>query len=155
MSLHRPNRLPAFTALLGATLLMVLFAGSRAVAQADAGAYKLGPGDIEGLSVVEFGQLITQGLKDPDLVNPDATVSIGEYRPFCVHGEVERPGVFPYQPGLTIQKAVALAGGFTERAARSKIEVTRASDPTATAQPIELSGPVFPGDVITVQQSFF
>ncbi len=188
MSLHRPTRLPAFAALLGVTLLLGLFAASWAVAQVDAGAYKLGPGDqiiitvfgeddlsmnfrlndtgslnypflgqlkIEGLSVAELEQLITSGLKGPYLINPEVTVSIGEYRPFFVHGEVERPGGFPYQPGLTLEKAVALAGGFTERASRSKIEVIRSGDPTTTAQPIKLSGPVFPGDVITVRQSFF
>jgi len=110
---------------------------------------------VEGLTLAELEQLITQGLKGPYLVSPEVTVSIGEYRPFFMQGEVNRPGGFPYQPGLTIQRAIALAGGFTERASRSKIEVTRADDPTATAQPIELSGPVFPGDVITVQQSFF
>ncbi len=115
----------------------------------------LGELTVEGLTLAELERLITQGLKGPYLVNPEVTVSIGEYRPFFMQGEVNRPGGFPYQPGLTIQRAIALAGGFTERAARSKIEVTRAGDPTATAQPIELSGPVFPGDVITVQQSFF
>ena len=54
-----------------------------------------------------------------------------------------------------VASILLLGGGFTERASRSKIEVTRASDPTATAQPVELSRPVFPGDVITVPQSFF
>ena len=115
----------------------------------------LGELGIAGLTVVELEQLITNGLKGPYLVNPDVTVSIGEYRAFFVHGEVQDPGGFPYQPGLTVQRAIALAGGFTERASRSKIEVTRAGDPSAAAQPIELSGRVFPGDVITVQQSFF
>ena len=186
--MHLPTRLPALAALLGVTLLLGLFAGSRAEAQADAGAYKLGPGDqiiitvfgeddlnmnfrlndtgtlnypflgelkIEGLGVAELEQLITSGLKGPYLIEPEVTVSIGQYRPFFVHGEVKRPGGFPYQPGLTLEKAVALAGGFTDRASRRKIEVIRAGDSTATAQRIKLSGPVFPGDVITVRQSFF
>ena len=115
----------------------------------------LGELGISGLTVVELEQLITLGLKGPYLVNPDVTVSIGEYRPFFVHGEVRDPGGFPYQPGLTVQRAIALAGGLTERASRSKIEVTRGGDPDAGAASIELSGPVFPGDVITVPQSFF
>ena len=188
MSLHRPTRLPAFAALLGVALLLGPFGSSRAVAQADGGAYKLGPGDqiiitvfgeddlsmnfrlndsgtlnypflgeldVEGRSVAELEQLITSGLKGPYLIDPKVTVSMHEYRPFFVHGEVKRPGAFPYQPGLTLAKAVALAGGFTERASRSKIDVIRAGDLTATAQRIKLSARVFPGDVITVQQSFF
>ena len=188
MGLHRPTRLPAFAAHFGVTLLLGLFAGSSALAQAEGGAYTLGPGDqiiitvfgeddlsmnfrlndtgtlnypflgelkIEGLGVAELEQLITSGLKGPYLINPEVTVSIGEYRPFFVHGEVEKPGGIPYQPGLTLEKAVALAGGFTERAARGKIEVIRAGEPTASTQRTKLSAPVFPGDVITVRQSFF
>lgn len=115
----------------------------------------LGELTVEGLTLAELEQLITQGLKGPYLVNPEVTVSIGEYRPFFMQGEVNHPGGFPYQPGLTLEKAVALAGGFTERAARGKIEVIRAGDPTASARRIKLSEPVFPGDVITVRQSFF
>ena len=186
--MHYATRLPFFAAFLVVTLLLALFASSSALAQADTGAYRLGPGDqiiitvfdeddlsmnfrlndtgslnypflgelkVQGLAVAELEQSVTQGLKGDYLVNPDVTVSIAEYRPFFVHGEVKKPGGIPYQPGLTLEKAVALAGGFTERASRSKTEVIRASDPTATAQRLELSGPVFAGDVITVQQSFF
>ena len=53
------------------------------------------------------------------------------------------------------EPAIALGGGFTERASRTKIEVVRASDPKHKAVRVELSDPVFPGDVITVKQSFF
>lgn len=115
----------------------------------------LGELKLEGLSVGEVEQLITEGLKGPYLVNPDVTVSIGEYRAFFVNGEVRRPGAFPYQPGLTLEKAIALAGGFTERASRNKVEVIRGSEPGAAARRIKLAEPVFAGDVITVQQSFF
>ncbi|MDH3415329.1 MAG: polysaccharide export protein [Gammaproteobacteria bacterium] len=186
--MHHPARLPVFAALLGVTLLVGLLAGSRALAQSDAGTYKLGPGDqiiitvfgeddlsmtfrlsdtgmlnypllgelkIEGLSVAELEQLITQGLKGPYLVNPDVTVSIGEYRSFFVNGEVRKPGGYPYQPGLTLEKALALAGGFTERASRGKVDVVRGSEPGTKGQRIKLSEPVFAGDVITVPQSFF
>jgi len=115
----------------------------------------LGELDVKGLSVVELEQLITTGLKGPYLVNPDVSVSIGEYRALFVNGEVKKPGGFPYQPGLTLEKAIALAGGFTERASRNKVEVARGSEATARVQRIKLSEPVFPGDVITVPQSFF
>ena len=101
----------------------------------------------------ELEQLITKGLKGPYLVNPEVTVSIREYRPFFLHGEVQQPGGIAYQPGLTLQKAIALAGGFTERAARKKIMVIRAGD--GVERPIRLNDPVKAGDVITVYQSFF
>ena len=115
----------------------------------------LGEINVEGLSVAELEQLITRGLKGPYLVNPEVTVSIGEYRPFFLNGEVTKPGGIPYQPRLTVERAVSLGGGFTERASRNKIEVIRADDPTETAVPVKLSDPVFPGDIITVKQGLF
>ncbi len=110
---------------------------------------------VEGLTVVELEQLLDRGLTGPYLVDPEVTVSIGEYRPFFLHGEVKKPGGFPYQPGLTLQQAIALAGGFTERASRQKFDVVRATDPTHTPERIKLSDRIHPGDVITVRQSFF
>ena len=115
----------------------------------------LGPLKVAGLSVTELEQLISRGLEGPYLVNPDVTVSIKEYRSFYLHGEVKQPGGIPYQPGLTLQKAVALAGGFTERASKNKSSVIRASDADQIASTIKLNDPVYPGDVITVHQSFF
>jgi polysaccharide export outer membrane protein len=115
----------------------------------------LGELAIEGLTVTELEQLITRGLKGPYLVDPEVAVSIAEYRPFFVHGEVEKPGAYPYQPGMTLEKAIVLAGGFTERASRSKFEVVRSSDPGSKARPIELSDFVFPDDIVTVRRSFF
>jgi len=115
----------------------------------------LGELQVEGLSVTELEHLITRGLKGPYLVNPDVTVSIKEYRPFFLHGEVKRPGGIPYQAGLTLEKAIALGGGFTERASKKKIMVIRASDTGQIARPIKLNDPVHAGDVITVPQSFF
>lgn len=115
----------------------------------------LGELEIAGLSVVQLEQLITDGLKGPYLVDPDVSVSVKEYRPFYMYGEIEEPGGFPYQPGLTLEKAIALGGGFTERAAKGKITVIRAADAGRVSRPIQLSDPVFAGDVITVHQSFF
>lgn len=110
---------------------------------------------VNGVTVAELEQLITLGLKDSYLLNPAVNVSIAEYRPFFVNGEVQRPGGIPFQPKLTIERAIALGGGFTERAARSKIEVIRANDPTQQPIRVKLTDPVYPGDIITVKQSFF
>lgn len=115
----------------------------------------LGELKVAGLSVLELEQLITSGLRGDYLINPDVTVSIEEYRSIFINGEVRRPGGFPYQPSLTIQKAIALAGGFTERAARSRFTLVRASDPTQTLRDIRGNERVLPGDIITVERSFF
>ncbi|TXS89904.1 polysaccharide export protein [Parahaliea maris] len=109
---------------------------------------------VEGLTVKELEDRITTGLRGDYLVSPDVTVSIEEYRPIFINGEVKQPGGFPYQPGLTVQKAVALAGGFTERAQRKGFALQRAADPEDELT-VGLGDTVMPGDIITVKRSFF
>lgn len=110
---------------------------------------------VQDLTVSALEQRIARGLKGSYLHDPAVTVSIAEYRPFFLYGEVKTPGGIPYQPKLTVEQAIALGGGFTERASRSKIEVIRAGDAERKAVRVELSDPVLPGDIITVKQSFF
>jgi polysaccharide biosynthesis/export protein VpsN len=110
---------------------------------------------VQGLTVTELEQLITRGLKGSYLRDPTVTVLIAEYRPFFVNGEVQKPGAFPYQPKLTIEQAIALGGGFTQRASHSRIDVIRASDPQHKPARVELTDPVLPGDIVTVKQSIF
>ena len=115
----------------------------------------LGELEIEGLTVGELEAILLGGLKGPYLVDPDITVAIKQYRNVYLTGEVQEPGGFPYQPGLTVEKAIALAGGFTERASRSKIELKRGDDPDERTFRVKLSDQVRPGDIIQVPRSFF
>jgi polysaccharide export outer membrane protein len=115
----------------------------------------LGSLRVVGLGVAELEQMIAEGLKGEYLVDPDVTVSMLEYRPFYLSGEVNDPGGYPYQPGLTLGRAIALGGGFTPRASKTKITVVRADDPSLKARPIELTDPVKAGDVIVVPERFF
>lgn len=115
----------------------------------------LGEIRITGLTMPELEQTIADGLRGDYLINPDVTVSIKQYRQFFLNGEVNRPGGYIYQPGLTLEKALSLAGGLGPRAARNKIKVKRASDLSGVKVDIEMSDPVHAGDVITVPQSFF
>ena len=115
----------------------------------------LGEIRVAGLTMPELEQRIADGLRGDYLINPDVTVSMKQYRPFFLNGEVNRPGGYPYQPGLTLEKALALAGGLSPRAARNKIVVKRASELSGVEISIKMSDPVHAGDVITVPQSFF
>lgn len=116
----------------------------------------LGELKVEGLTVGELQQRVASGLKGPYLVDPVVTISISEYRPFFVHGEVQKPGGIAYQPRLTIERAIALAGGFTEFGTAGRITIIRGGSQSAAAAPVLLSDPVLPGDIITVgQRSFF
>ena len=115
----------------------------------------LGEIQVRGKTVGELEKLITDGLRGRYLVNPRVSVSIIEYRPFFINGQVANSGSFPYQPGLTIRKAATIAGGFKERASMSKITIVRDGDPTNTSVKVDLNTPVHPGDIITVEESFF
>jgi polysaccharide biosynthesis/export protein VpsN len=108
-----------------------------------------------GLSLVELETLIADGLRGGYLINPRVSVSMEEYRPFFINGQVGSPGAYPYQPGMTVRKAVTLAGGFKERASESKIFVVRETDPQHTESKIDLDGAISPGDTVTVNESFF
>lgn len=108
---------------------------------------------VQGLTAVETEKKITKLFSDGYLKNPDITVSIIEYRQFYIKGEVQQPGGYSYREGLTVEKAVVLAGGFTERASQKKITI--AHDNTDNATHVELSTPIQPGDIITVEESFF
>lgn len=115
----------------------------------------LGEITVRGLTVVELEKTIHDGLKGDYLINPNVSVAIVQYRPFFIDGEVKKDGAYPYQPGLTVAKAVTLAGGFTERASKSKIYLIKSDDPSQISTLVKFNTKVGPGDIITVNQSFF
>jgi polysaccharide biosynthesis/export protein VpsN len=113
---------------------------------------------VRGLTPRDLESRITEGLRGRFLINPRVNVAILEYRPFFVRGEVSNPGSFPFKPGLTVEKAVSMAGGFTARASKSEFYII--SDEGTDSVPearksATLSSRVRPGDVINIEQSFF
>jgi polysaccharide biosynthesis/export protein VpsN len=110
---------------------------------------------IKGMTIGEVELWITSSLKGRYLVNPKVVVNIDEYRPFFINGEVFKPGGYPYVPGLTVLKAVTLAGGFKDRASKSKIFVVRDGDSNRARQKVEMDTPIYPGDMLTIEESFF
>ena len=115
----------------------------------------LGEIKVTGLTVNQVIELITKGLKGDYLINPSVRVSITEYRQFFINGEVENPGGYAYQPGLNVNKAIALAGGMTERASNNGITIIRASDTKQAEIKAMLKDLIYPGDIIKVEESFF
>ena len=118
-------------------------------------AFPFGNVDAVGLTPGQLEIAIEKGFEQGYLVNPKVSVVIDQYRPFFIYGEVKKPGAYPFQPGLNVRKAVTLAGGFTERADQGKIYIVRDGDPKNIAHNINLSGQVYPGDTLTVEESFF
>ena len=110
---------------------------------------------VHGLTTRELEAASTESVKGRLLRNPRVSVNIDEYRPFFVDGQVGRPGAYPYQPGLTVRKAITIAGGLRERASPRKIFLLRENDKGNTAINVDLNAPVGPGDTINVEESFF
>ncbi|MGY3572135.1 polysaccharide biosynthesis/export family protein [Vibrio paucivorans] len=102
----------------------------------------------------QLKQEITLGLKGDYLIEPKVMVSILAYRKIFINGEVQHPGGYEYQPGLTIDKAITLAGGFTDRASKSNITITNNASGLKSTK-ASLSKQVLPGDIITIEESFF
>lgn len=115
----------------------------------------LGEIRAQGMTIGMLKQYLTDQLKNGYLTNPQVYVTILEYRQFFVNGEVSKPGGFPYQPGLTVRKAISLAGGLTPRASQTKIFVIHEADPTGRARQVTLDTVLRPGDILTIEQSFF
>ena len=115
----------------------------------------LGELKLVGMTAAEVESLIYEGLLGDYLVNPSVSVSIVEYRPFFIDGEVKRPGGYPYQPGLSVNKAAALAGGYTERANKDKITIVRETDGQQFEFSVSVTDMIQPGDIVTVNQRFF
>lgn len=124
----------------------------------DAGTFSypfIGEVRADGRTARELEQLLITKLKGDYLVDPRVTVSILKYREFFISGEVKSPGGYPYQPGLTLRRAVALAGGLTERASENRITIIRDKDPARKPQKATLDAELEPGDTITIDQGFF
>lgn len=115
----------------------------------------LGEIKVQGMTAAGLEDYITKSLKGRYLLNPQVTVSIDEYRNFYVNGMVDKPGGYPYSPGLTVRKAITLAGGFKERASRDKINIIHDDDPKQIPRKVDLNATVLPGDILTIEESFF
>ncbi|UTV30455.1 polysaccharide biosynthesis/export family protein [Photobacterium atrarenae] len=114
----------------------------------------LGQISAKGKTPEQLKNEIYHGLKGDYLVSPKVRINIISYRQIYVNGEVKRPGGYEYKPGLTVDKAIALAGGFTDRASRNAININPANNGPQRKK-VSLKHNVEPGDIIVIDQSFF
>lgn len=98
---------------------------------------------------------IAKRLREGYVRNPDVSVEVDRYRPFFVMGEVGQSGQYTYVPGMTIQNAIAIAGGFTGRALQDNADVTRQIDGAVVNGRVPLSDPILPGDTIYIRERLF
>jgi polysaccharide export outer membrane protein len=108
-----------------------------------------------GLTAGELEAAIVGKLKPDYLRDPRVSVEILIYRPIYVIGEVQAPGSYPYASGMTAINAVAMAGGYTYRARKSKVMIIRGAKEQQEKIKAEPDTPLLPGDVIEVSERFF
>ncbi len=89
------------------------------------------------------------------LTKPMVTVDITTTRPFYILGEVKNPGSYPWRPSMDVFKAIAIAGGYTPRAAKNLVLIDRGDNQSRRHMNASEATPVLPGDSITVRERIF
>ncbi|MFC1681343.1 SLBB domain-containing protein [Pseudomonadota bacterium] len=112
----------------------------------------LGEAQIAGYTVQQAESMLESKLRDGYLKQPEVTIRVTEHRPFYVDGGVTRPGAFPFLQGLTVEKAIVLAGGFSKTADISSITISSEDDPEKE-EAATLSTKIKPGDIVTIGSS--
>jgi len=102
-----------------------------------------------------LSQDIATKLRNGYIREPHVAVEVEAYRPFFILGEVTAPGQYPYVANMTAETAVAIAGGFSPRASKAKVEVSRTVDGQLYRGKVPLSFPLRPGDTILISERWF
>jgi polysaccharide biosynthesis/export protein len=115
----------------------------------------IGAVEARGLTTSQLGAAIAGRLRSDYVRDPSVAVEIEIYRPFFVLGEVTFPGQYPYVPNMTVENAIAIAGGFTPRASKDKVTITRKVRNVPSRFAVPLRSPLRPGDTIQVSERWF
>lgn len=115
----------------------------------------IGPVPAEGLTTQGLQHAIEAKLRDGFLREPRVSVEVEAFRPFFVLGEVTLPGQYPFVNGMTVETAVAIAGGFTPRAYRGDADLTRTIEGQQLTGRVPYTQPLHPGDTIVVRERYF
>lgn len=115
----------------------------------------IGSVPARGYTTKALSQMIAERLRQGYVRDPHVTVSIEVYRPFFILGEVTTPGQYPYVPNMTVENAVAVAGGFSPRAYKDTVKITRNIDGRQTNATVPLSYRLKPGDTVVVKERWF
>lgn len=115
----------------------------------------IGRVSAQGLTTTDLERVVEQRLRAGFLREPRVSIEVEAYRPFYVLGEVTTAGQYPFINGMTVQNAVAVAGGFTPRGSQGDVDITRIVNGRAVTFAAPETFPVRPGDTIAVRERFF
>ncbi|MBB4185207.1 polysaccharide biosynthesis/export family protein [Sinorhizobium terangae] len=108
-----------------------------------------------GHTLPELEGMIAAKLREGFLRDPDVTIEVDRYRSVFIMGEVGQAGQYSYVPGMTVQNAIAVAGGFSARANQSNADITRKINGRIITGRVPISDPVMAGDTIYVRERLF
>jgi polysaccharide export outer membrane protein len=116
----------------------------------------VGRQQVVGLTTTEIEELLRSRYRADGLLrSPRLSVDLVARRPFYVLGEVGRVGSFPYVSGINVAQAIAIAGGFTRRASKTRITIQRFNQTRGMEESVSEDSPVGPGDIIRVPERWF
>ncbi len=110
---------------------------------------------VAGLTSNQIEEVLTERLKTGYLRDPKVSVEVAEFRPFFILGEVRTSGRYPYIAGMTVQNAIAIGGGYTERGDQGKVLLTRKTADGTVSETVDVTTQMYPGDIIYVRERWF
>jgi polysaccharide export outer membrane protein len=115
----------------------------------------IGSVSARGVTTDELSSRIAEKLRQGFIREPHVAVEIEAYRPFFILGEVTQPGQYPYVANMTVETAVAIAGGFAPRAFRRTVLVNRFIGGQQVRMTVPVTYVLRPGDTVNVQERWF
>src|SRR6202165_5683280 len=115
----------------------------------------IGSVPARGRTPATLASAITAKLRDGFIRDPSVAVEIEAYRPFFILGEVAAPGQYPYVPNMSVESAVAIAGGFSPRARRDRVTLTHTDASGSARIVVPLGTALSPGDTVLVGERWF
>jgi polysaccharide export outer membrane protein len=115
----------------------------------------IGAVPARGYTTQDLARAIADRLRNGYIREPSVTVEIEAYRPFFILGEVTAPGQYPYVANMTVETAVAIAGGFGARAKKSSVQITRVQNGATMRSNVPMNFPLKPGDTVSVAERWF
>jgi polysaccharide export outer membrane protein len=108
-----------------------------------------------GITASDLERLIAARLRSGFLRDPKVSVQVTTLRPFYILGEVNTAGSFPYQPGMTVQNAIAIAGGYGPRADQKLVLITRKNAQGTNTFRVPVTTQIYPGDIVYIRERWF
>jgi len=115
----------------------------------------IGSVPARGRTPAALASEISAKLRNGFIREPSVAVEIESYRPFFILGEVAAPGQYPYVPNMSVESAVAIAGGFSPRALRDRVTLTHTDHSGSMRVVVPLGTALSPGDTVLVGERWF